>query len=645
MAAGGAKDGDGGTSASLDPHRVDYVARRLLGLVARPGDELTSKTIPGSSVQGRLRLNKSEYEIGEPIAATFTVTNIGQQPIRFDTGCDYRSGREQRFSFDVTDENGRRAPDALAQWTQFGLQGGLGSEGSLGPGQSWSHTVLLNMYACPRTPGVYAVKGRYRYRDNTSDAAGAAGVQREAVIFRLLDRQTAMSDSALRKFQKKYGFDDFHPVLLWGVRGLKKDIPAILEVMRTGSTSGRYFPPIPERAKQCAEGCAALGLMFMPWKEDAYRGLSAAIAAGVPNEISGNFTIAYWSAAGPESVGAVEEHLDHPNSLVRQLALKTALSLGGPRASERLAEALRSPAIMVRDRAQEGASLYLSHTIGYPECRVEGLTKSHVEEYRSALMTATHDEPTTMILQRLVWGLSNGPEIPLDLIQRVQDEPDPIRRQCMLEPIKVEPLLLHRSLSKDSREALLSLLRAELERESVAKAQADAMIMLGFLGDEDAKDRLVENLSSANETLRAAAAFALFTLRDEGHLDACIDVLSANPHRFHMEFRELSRLRGMSSPGAITGWPDYIGRPWRAEDSEQFTRYFQAVWRRTLILMDEAVGGAVPRLGEVPEPSINNGQCPADRTHQWPKDNPLLRYAPMCPYCGEPLEMRSAANE
>lgn len=107
-------------------------------------------------LEGSFSLPKQTYFVGEPMEATFTVTNKGDTEIRFPTGGDYGStGRPERFSIRAVDEQGHTVPDPVP--VQLGMGGGLGNDASITPGKSYTETLLVNQWCAFARSGKYKV--------------------------------------------------------------------------------------------------------------------------------------------------------------------------------------------------------------------------------------------------------------------------------------------------------------------------------------------------------------------------------------------------------------------------------------------------------------------------------------------------------
>ena len=101
---------------------------------------------------------KTIFEEGEPITATFIVSNRGTQPYSyFDRGYD-RSGRMGEYALEVTDTQGLRQDDPRhGGW----CLGGIGQTRQLAPNESFSKEICLNEWVMPLPPGKYTVCGLF----------------------------------------------------------------------------------------------------------------------------------------------------------------------------------------------------------------------------------------------------------------------------------------------------------------------------------------------------------------------------------------------------------------------------------------------------------------------------------------------------
>lgn len=99
---------------------------------------------------GGFTLSKPVYFVGEPIEATFTVTNTGTETIEFLTGSNNLGS--SRFSFVATDEQGNTVRYPIPS---NGLRGGFGNITRIAPGATYSETLLVNKWCAFSEPGKY----------------------------------------------------------------------------------------------------------------------------------------------------------------------------------------------------------------------------------------------------------------------------------------------------------------------------------------------------------------------------------------------------------------------------------------------------------------------------------------------------------
>jgi hypothetical protein len=110
-----------------------------------------------------IRSEQDTLRAGDAIPITFVITNVGAITYKYvDRGYD-RSGRIGEYRLRAYDERGTPVEDprTLARVPQGYAGGGLGSFAELQPGQWFSKTIDLNLWALVAQAGVYTVHASY----------------------------------------------------------------------------------------------------------------------------------------------------------------------------------------------------------------------------------------------------------------------------------------------------------------------------------------------------------------------------------------------------------------------------------------------------------------------------------------------------
>jgi tetratricopeptide (TPR) repeat protein len=113
-----------------------------------------------------------ERESVFPELPTFDVALVNvdedEASVNFTEGGNYRSGRMERWRFDVVDSAGNTVPPS---WIQDGMRGGLYTESQLAPGESWETSLAMADYIEIPSPGEYTVRIQYHDHREISEFA------------------------------------------------------------------------------------------------------------------------------------------------------------------------------------------------------------------------------------------------------------------------------------------------------------------------------------------------------------------------------------------------------------------------------------------------------------------------------------------
>jgi hypothetical protein len=107
------------------------------------------------------------FRVGDEIPIQFTISNRGTVDYKYNDRNYDRGGRMWEYQLVAKTAAGGMVPDAR-QHFEPGMIGGLGQNGVLHPGESFSKIIALNLWALMNEPGQYEVTGFY------SDGPGKA---------------------------------------------------------------------------------------------------------------------------------------------------------------------------------------------------------------------------------------------------------------------------------------------------------------------------------------------------------------------------------------------------------------------------------------------------------------------------------------
>lgn len=118
---------------------------------------------PSTNFQGlvlNIRCTNLVLKLGDEIPIEFIISNGGVANYEYDDHNYDRSGRMPEYQLAVTSGDGNVIPDPRAKYPA-GIFGGLGSMGILHPGEFFTKTIPLNLWATIKLPGQYTVTGAY----------------------------------------------------------------------------------------------------------------------------------------------------------------------------------------------------------------------------------------------------------------------------------------------------------------------------------------------------------------------------------------------------------------------------------------------------------------------------------------------------
>jgi HEAT repeat protein len=183
---------------------------------------------PPLQLQARLRLDKTRYEIGEPIPITLELINRGDTEYFVQTSTE-DTGALDGCTFVVTDADGRppAAPPALSK-----NGGWIGSWQSLGRYDKHERRVFLNHWFLALPPGHYYVHARYAPRGAENGAAIAwPAIRTPSLEFEIVPPTATKLDVRLGRLAEQAEKGDPVAVEFLGFTGDPAAAPALIEAM------------------------------------------------------------------------------------------------------------------------------------------------------------------------------------------------------------------------------------------------------------------------------------------------------------------------------------------------------------------------------------------------------------------------------
>lgn len=117
-----------------------------------------------------IRSERGDLRAGDEIPISFVVTNAGTNSYKYIDRSYDRSGRMGEYRLQAFDEQGAPVSDprTTSLVPQGYVGGGLGTFAELRPGERFTKTVALNLWALVTAPGVYTVRGSYSLENGTT---------------------------------------------------------------------------------------------------------------------------------------------------------------------------------------------------------------------------------------------------------------------------------------------------------------------------------------------------------------------------------------------------------------------------------------------------------------------------------------------
>jgi hypothetical protein len=252
----------------------------------------------------QIRSDQDNLRAGDEILISFVITNVGTTSYKFTDRNYDRSGRMGEYRLRAYDERGTPVPDprTLSRVPQGYIGGGLGTVSELQPGQRFSKTIALNLWAVVVEPGLYTLRGTYATENGRS-------VESPPLLVRVLPRgDTEMAD-----------YIEELATQLKDARDPDKRTRLVRRLMYTADR--RAVMPLLELSQQDNNTAFWIGEAFSYYLPNDDAALAEAVAA---------IRHAGWS----QSSVRVLEQLDAPTETIKQLIGEALMHTDSVRRSE-----------------------------------------------------------------------------------------------------------------------------------------------------------------------------------------------------------------------------------------------------------------------------------------------------------------------
>ena len=327
--------------------------------------------VGGLTIEAGFLPDQTEIILGQPSFVTFSVTNRGDRPYRFDVGGDNRgSVRHNNFRITAVDAQGRPVKDPHS-YNNFG---GPAWEITLKPGESHTERLYLGHWLAPDRTGTYTVTCR-----RTLDDFGPPPRQPEAPIatrfeLKVIPYNRAAMQQVIARFGKDVRTGDEQTLRDATLALADIDDPEVIAHLAASLSRGDFQNRIPAvkglaRFSTDAAGDAlrealkdpdhavreAAGWALRETKQVArvVKTLIRKLGDQSP-EVRRTAATALGQTGSAAALDPLIEALDDSDSAVRQAAAVTLGELGDERATEPLQRRLRHSDRVLRVAAADG---------------------------------------------------------------------------------------------------------------------------------------------------------------------------------------------------------------------------------------------------------------------------------------------------